>query len=380
MLGKNTEEVKKNFLSTDEEFMGECEKPGVHIFDVFSSWAGSCEAMSLVLKKLKTENGDLVSFAKVQCDQISDLSIYRNKSRPTFLIYAAGVLVKEVKGANTPLLEKYVKEEVNIEKTGGVHVPLNETEGNRSSIKARTINNRQGSSLKHVFYNEREERTLAILKPDIVSENKVDDVKRYIYKNGFQIVQQQEVLLTPERVAEFFKDHENQPYFQSLGTSICYDFVKGKCCECLEDVKGNSLRGMFGTDTVRNAIHGSKSEEAAKREVKFFFPEDISPIQRTLAIIKPDLVQSGKAAEVVDYIKDHDFKIITMEQVQFTEESATGFYITHRNAPYFANLINWLSSGPVLAMVLEKENAVKEWRDCIGPTNPAMAKELAPEW
>jgi nucleoside diphosphate kinase len=102
-----------------------------------------------------------------------------------------------------------------------------------------------------------------------------------------------------------------------------------------------SLRALYGTDSIKNAVHGSKSEEAAKREIKFFFPMETPLLQRTLALIKPDAV--SKSLEIVQYIEDQGFKIVHHETIQFTTESAAGFCITHSNKAFYDNYISWLS-------------------------------------
>jgi nucleoside diphosphate kinase len=101
-------------------------------------------------------------------------------------------------------------------------------------------------------------------------------------------------------------------------------------------------------------------------------------LQRTFAMFKPDLVASGKAQEVIDLIKENGFTIVSQEQVQFTIESAGGFYVDHKSKPYFDSMTSWLSGGPIMALILEKENAVSDWREMIGPTNPQTARETAP--
>ena len=112
-------------ITTDEDFIEAVQKPGVLVFDVYSGWAGFCEPMQPTLKKLRTEFGEgLFAHHRVLSDQVSMLARFRNKSCPLFLIYAGGVLTHEVKGANSPLLEKYVREDVAIAKSGGTHVPV----------------------------------------------------------------------------------------------------------------------------------------------------------------------------------------------------------------------------------------------------------------
>jgi hypothetical protein len=82
--------------------------------------------------------------------------------------------------------------------------------------KSRVINNRQGSTYKRVQLNENSEKTLVIIKPDVVAAGHVDEIKKFIQKNGFQIVQQQELTLPAEKAAEFYKEHDTKSYFNEF--------------------------------------------------------------------------------------------------------------------------------------------------------------------
>ena len=96
-------------------------------------------------------------------------------------------------------------------------------------------------------------------------------------------------------------------------------------------------------------------------------------LDKTLAIIKPDLVVSGKSGTVIELIELNKFNISKLSKLQLTTEQAQEFYAIHKDKPFFGELVEYMTSGPVVVMVLEKENAVQEWRDLIGATNPAKA-------
>ncbi len=97
--------------------------------------------------------------------------------------------------------------------------------------------------------------------------------------------------------------------------------------------------------------------------------------QRTLAIIKPDVVALRKQGVVLQRILDEGFKVLGMRQVQLSQKDAEGFYAVHRERPFFASLVEFMVSGPVVVLALERDNAVAHWRDVIGATNPADAAE-----
>jgi nucleoside-diphosphate kinase len=96
-------------------------------------------------------------------------------------------------------------------------------------------------------------------------------------------------------------------------------------------------------------------------------------MERTLAIIKPDGVSAGVIGEVVKRIEQEDLRIIGMRMELLTRSKAEGFYYVHRERPFFQGLMDFMTSGPVLLMALEGENAIKRWRSLMGATNPENA-------
>ena len=97
--------------------------------------------------------------------------------------------------------------------------------------------------------------------------------------------------------------------------------------------------------------------------------------ERTLTILKPDCVRKNLIGEVTRRIQDAGFNILAMKLVKLTKEEAEGFYAVHRGRPFFDELTTFMSSGPCVPMVLEKENAVADFRTLIGATDPAEAEE-----
>ena len=95
----------------------------------------------------------------------------------------------------------------------------------------------------------------------------------------------------------------------------------------------------------------------------------------TFGIIKPDAVRGGKAGAIIQRITDGGFKIRAMKLIHMTLEEAEGFYAVHRERPFFPELTEFMSSAPCVVMALEKEGAVKAWRDLMGATDPAKADE-----
>jgi nucleoside-diphosphate kinase len=95
----------------------------------------------------------------------------------------------------------------------------------------------------------------------------------------------------------------------------------------------------------------------------------------TFGIIKPDAVKNGKAGAIIQKIVEAGFKIRGMKLIHQSLKQAEGFYEVHRTRPFFGELTEFMSSGACVVLALEKENAVKAWRDLMGATNPAEAAE-----
>ena len=98
-------------------------------------------------------------------------------------------------------------------------------------------------------------------------------------------------------------------------------------------------------------------------------------MERTLAIIKPDAVRAGHAGKILDRILAEGFAVRAMKLVTLTRAQAEGFYAVHAERPFFGELTEFMSSGPCVPLVLEREDAVAKWREVIGATNPAEAAE-----
>lgn len=95
----------------------------------------------------------------------------------------------------------------------------------------------------------------------------------------------------------------------------------------------------------------------------------------TFGIIKPDAVRAANIGSILQRITADGFKIRALKLLHMTRGEAEGFYAVHRERPFFSGLTEFMSSGPVVVMALEKENAVKAWRDLMGATDPAKADD-----
>lgn len=94
----------------------------------------------------------------------------------------------------------------------------------------------------------------------------------------------------------------------------------------------------------------------------------------TFTMIKPDAVKNGYTGKILDQIISNGFQIRGMKYLQLSEEKAGEFYAIHRERPFFKDLVSFMTSGPIVAAVLEKENAVADFRNLIGATDPSKAE------
>lgn len=96
---------------------------------------------------------------------------------------------------------------------------------------------------------------------------------------------------------------------------------------------------------------------------------------RTFTMIKPDAVENGHIGAILDKINASGFKIVAMKMTRLSVAEAQHFYGIHKERPFFGELVEYMTSGPIVAAILEKENAVEDFRALIGATNPAEAAE-----
>lgn len=96
-------------------------------------------------------------------------------------------------------------------------------------------------------------------------------------------------------------------------------------------------------------------------------------MEKTLAIIKPDGVRSHVTGKIIDLIEQNGFSIVGMKKTQLSKQDAQAFYAVHKDRPFYNELVSFMTSGPVVVMALEKENAIAAWRTLMGATNPENA-------
>jgi len=388
-------------IQTQEQWEEELKKPTIEVFDVYSGWAGPCNAITSTFKRIKLELNDQVTFCQVKADDIEDLKDYRDNSCPYFLFYNHGVFVDLVQGVNASLIEKKIKKQIENEKNNVprvVFVP-EKKEKPRTPLK-----------LKKDKKIEKE-YVIAILKPEVLRNDIIEKIIEMFMKNSFAIEEKKDIELTPEQVSIIYNDIPDdnplkQKHIEYMSSNPCLAFLLAKedPFPLLNELSGpenptvakaenpESIRSIYGVDEIKNAIYGSKNAASVLRDAEVLFPERLAEIkeqqeklkvisariQYTLIIIKPDAYKDGKKDEIFNIIKSNEFNIIAEKEILLSKDMAQEFYRDHISKSFYETLTKYMSSGPIYAAVIEKENAIKSIRQLIGPTNPEKAKEVAP--
>ncbi|XP_061082974.1 thioredoxin domain-containing protein 6 isoform X2 [Conger conger] len=414
MAGKK-KEVSLQMAATNQEHWDEMLAiKGLNVIDVYQQWCGPCRAVVSLFRKVKNELGDdLLHFATAEADSIDALEKYRGKCEPTFLFYGGGELVAVLRGANAPLLQKLVVEELAKEKKvleQGAERRVVRDEGLNAEEEEEVIDHEQSD--EDVLVPASKSYTVAIIKPDAVAHGKANEIMMKIQEAGFEILAHEERTLSKLEARDFYQHKAGEPCFEELvqfmSSGPCHSLVVSRQ-EGSDDVipawrefigpadteearrdKPESLRAQYGTETLSNALHGSEDSDQASRELAFFFPNfrttsnleqygiEEYPVERTLAIIRPDTARE-KREEILARIEEAGFTVALQKEVMLTEEQVRQFYSQHQEEDYFPALLQNMTSGPVLALALVRKGAVQRWRDILGPKNVTRAKEEDPD-
>ncbi|XP_058513010.1 thioredoxin domain-containing protein 6 [Ochotona princeps] len=268
---------------------------GLTVVEVYQGWCGPCRPVVSLFQKLRLQLGpDLLRFALAEADCLDVLEKYRGKCEPTFLFYAGGELVAVVRGADAPLLQKTILEQLEAEKkvlAGGTA---------RKLIQDETVSDETGGSRRDKddgdkdMVSSEKNCTLAIIKPDAVVHGKADEIVMKIQEAGFDILTSEERTLTEAEMRLFYQHRAGEEAFEKLVYHMCsgpsHLLILARP-EGMEDVvtawrnfmgpsdpqvarreQPESLRAQYGTEVPSNAVHGSRDREDAKRELALLFP------------------------------------------------------------------------------------------------------------
>ncbi|KAG8432621.1 hypothetical protein GDO86_017026, partial [Hymenochirus boettgeri] len=413
MAGKKKEATLQITISNQEQWEETLSIKGLLVVDVYQAWCGVCKPTVSLFRKIKNELGDdLLHFAVAEADSIDLLDKYRGKCEPTFLFFAGGVLVSVVRGANGPLLQKTITEQLEAEKkvlSQGLE---------RIVIKDEALLEEEEEIVPVEPQTEDEDvvpagkpYTVAIIKPDAVAHGKADEIIMKIQEAGFEILAHEERTMTESEARDFYQHRAGEEKFQELvqfmssGPSHILiiskpgedadvipawrEFIGPTDVEIAKKENPESLRAQYGTEVLYNAVHGSVDREQASRELAFFFPnfkisnestkeEAFTHPERTLALIRPEILKERKD-DILQSISNAGFSIAMQKEIMLTEQQVQEFYREHTDQEYYPALLHQMTSGPVLALALVKEHAVGHWRNMLGPATLGKALSEAPD-
>ncbi|KAM7407571.1 hypothetical protein PAMA_003340 [Pampus argenteus] len=370
----------------------------------------------LFLPKNSTEERYCSMCDQAEADSIDALEKYRGKCEPTFLFYGGGELVAVLRGANAPLLQRMIVEELAQEKL------VLEQGGERKVVKDNGLVDdekreeeeeapQQSENEESIIVPASKSYTVAIIKPDAVAHGKANEIIMKIQDAGFEILAHEERTLTEIEARDFYQHKaaeacfEDLVQFMSSGPSHILvlsqvegsvnvvpawrEFIGPADTEEARRENPESLRAQYGTQTLFNAVHGSADSDQASRELAFFFPNfraasvteqdgEEEHVERTLALIRPDVARENREV-ILAQIHNSGFTVALQKEVMLTEEQVRQFYFQHVEEDYFPALLRSMTSGPVLALALARIGAVHHWRNILGPSDVKKAKEENPE-
>ncbi|XP_007577660.1 thioredoxin domain-containing protein 3 homolog isoform X2 [Poecilia formosa] len=415
MAGKKKEASLQASVMNQEQWEEMLTTKGLTVVDVYQQWCGPCRAVVSLLRKIKNElSDDLLHFATAEADSIDALEKYRGKCEPTFLFFGGGELVAVLRGANAPMLQRMIVEELAKEKL------VMEQGSGRKVVKDFGLLDEEKREEKELQQPQNEESvivpasksyTVAIIKPDAVAHGKANEIIMKIQDAGFEILAHEERTLTETEARDFYQHKAAEACFEDLvqfmssgpshilvlsqieGTANIIpawrEFIGPADIEEARREKPESLRAQYSTETLFNAVHGSADSDQASRELAFFFPNfrtasdaeqdgEEERVERTLALIRPDVARENRD-EILAQIHKSGFTVALQKEVMLTEEQVKQFYFQHVDEDYFPALMRNMTSGPVLALALARKGAVHHWKNILGPPDLHKAKEEDPE-
>ncbi|KAL5249317.1 hypothetical protein ACHWQZ_G018245 [Mnemiopsis leidyi] len=246
----------------------------------------------------------------------------------------------------------------------------------------------------------RNEKTLAIIKPDAVG--KVGPILERVCREGIKFCNAKMVNMSKADAASFYAEHSGKHFFDDLiefivsGPVIALELMGDDVIARWNKIIGpnnasearskvpQSLRALYGSNGTANACHGSENPAAAAREIDFFFGagRGLSGTARlsgsTLCLVKPHAIENGNIGKIISMITDNGFAISAMEMFNLDRANAEEFLEIYKGVvTEYSQMVTELCSGPCLAIEIVGQH--KDFRDFVGPADPEIAKHLRPK-
>lgn len=420
------------------------EVTGLLLLDVYAKWAGPCDVMSAVFKQLSHTHADKLHILPAESDNVYALSQFMDKSAPVMMLYRKGIVVSLVRGANAPMLESMVSHEIQnmqkgIEPQPFVDLTSELQDGDQPMLSHERLANSQSAAETPFIVAEGKDLTLALIKPDAVthSEAILDSISR----SGFNIVRDKKFVFSRTQAKTFYRDHTEKPFFRNLINFMTSGVVHALILEKQDAVDSwrhlcgptsskraieespESMRAMYGTDGLRNAVHGSDTKDSAHREIEFIFSDNVQSLRVTtpskdahekgLLIIQPELVNdftlpyvlpaftnggesvmnlavssepeqpkrpatadvptSATAVEFIQYtLLMHGLTIEKMEQFHISRSKARDIFGEQEQH------IENITDGSSIILVVSGPFACEKLKELAGPPTISDARELSP--
>uniref|UniRef100_A0A2K6ARC1 Thioredoxin domain-containing protein 3 n=1 Tax=Macaca nemestrina TaxID=9545 RepID=A0A2K6ARC1_MACNE len=328
---------------------------GLTVIDVYQAWCGPCKAMQPLFRKLKNElnEDEILHFAVAEADNIVTLQPFRDKCEPVFLFSVNGKIIAKIQGANAPLVNKKVINLINEERKIAAgemarpqhpEIPLVDSD---SEVSEESLY----ESVQDLF-------SIAIIKPDAVISGKGLEIKRKITTAGFIIEAEHKTVFTEEQVVNFYSRIADQPDFEEfvsfMTSGLSYILVVS------QGSKHNTPPEE--TEPQPDTAPNKPSEDQCEIEAK----------------VTPGMMKK-KRDDVLRTIRDEDFKILEQRQLVLSGKEAQALCKEYENEDYFNKLIENMTSGPSLALVLLRDNGLQYWKQLLGPKTVEEAIEYFPE-
>ncbi|XP_023606793.1 thioredoxin domain-containing protein 3 [Myotis lucifugus] len=406
MAGKKREIQLQTVINSQSLWDEMLQNKGLTVIDVYQAWCGPCKAMQTLFRKLKNElnEDEILHFVVAEADSVAALQPFRDNCEPIFLFSVNGKIVSKIEGANAPLVNKTIINLVNDEKkiAAGEIVRPQYHEIGLVGSNAEVGRSASKDTFDRIY-------SIAIIKPEARNTGKTMEIKENIVNAGFVIEAEDNRVLTENQVREFYSQMAEQPDFEefvSLMThSLSCVLVVSRSSEQLplleEEIvsksetepqepsegqpemdpsslvkkKWDSLEEYLVKENMHQFCDVEEDVDNVNKFIDIFFPDfKNKKLEKTLAFLRPDLFQEKKE-EVLNIIKNEGFHILMQRPVVLSEEEARTLCKEYENENYFDKVIENMTSGPSLALVLVRENCLRHWKELIGPSTVGEAKQ-----
>ncbi|XP_036285853.2 thioredoxin domain-containing protein 3-like [Pipistrellus kuhlii] len=409
MAGKKREIQLQAVINTQSLWEEMLQNKGVTVIDVYQAWCGPCKAMQTLFRKLRNElnEEEILHFVVAEADSILALQPFRDNCEPVFLFSVNGKIISKIEGANAPLVNHTIINLVNEERKI-VAGEMDRPQYHEITLGDPNADARKGSkeSIDRIY-------SIAIIKPEAMNTGKTIEIKENIANAGFVIEAEDNRLLTENQVRNFYRQKSEQPDFEefvSLMTNrLSCVLVVSRSNEQEFALEGenitepetepqeppedqpemdtppvvkkkwdSTLEEYLDKENIHQFCDVEEDEENVHKFIDMFFPDFKNiKVEKILILLRPDLFQAKKE-DVLSIILNEGFLILMQRQVVLSEEEARILCKEYENEDYFENVIENMTSGPSLALVLARENGLQHWKELIGPSTIEEAKQSLP--